>query len=389
MSNSYSYAIFSALYAPHTGGVESFTQRLAHQLACEGNHVVVITSHVDRRSPSHEIQDDGVEVFRLPCFSLLGGRLPISRRNHAYKEMLSRLAQRDIDRVLVNVRFYRNSLEGVRFANRISAPAVVLDHGSAHLTLGNAFIDWFVERYEHAVTKKMMRMEPAFAGISQSSVDWLRHFGIETDYAIHNAIEVDGFKKAASRRDFRIDFNISDERTLVVFAGRLEPEKGALEFAQAARILGEGYECVMAGEGSLRKDIEKMRVPNLRLVGRIDQQDLSALLRDADVFCLPSRSEGFCTVLLEAAAQEAIPVMTHVGGTDEVMGWNPVRFGFALEDMDPRHIAEAIEQAAQADDMLGRELASFVDENYSWRETVSALERVFQALSIAGGESRR
>ena len=372
------YAIFSAQYAPHAGGVESFTQRLAHELAMQGNRVFVVTSQLSANTSAYEVQDDGVEVHRLPCRPLLDGRLPISRKNADYQHMLDELATRGIDRVLVNTRFYQHSLVGVRFAKRIGAPVIVLDHGSAHLTFGGGSIDWFVEHYEHAITRRMQRLGPAFAGISQASRNWLTHFGIETTAVVPNAIDVEQFRDAASERDFRDELHAHD-KTLVAFVGRLEPEKGALAFAQAATLLGDGFVCALAGDGSQREQIACQAFDNVALLGKLDQPDLSALLRDADVFCLPTRSEGFCTSLLEAAAQGCIPVMPHVGGTDEVMGFDPVRYGVMLESCESADVAQAIREAT-AQCALGEDLSAFVAAECCWDKTVDALETAFDQI---------
>ncbi len=378
-SPAHAYAIFSAQYAPHAGGVESFTQRLAHELAMQGNRVFVVTSQLSANTPAYEVQYDGVEVHRLPCRPLLDGRLPISHKNADYQHMLDELATRGIDRVLVNTRFYQHSLEGARFAMRIGAPAIVLDHGSAHLTFGGSGIDWFVEHYEHAITRRMQRLGPAFAGISQASRNWLMHFGIETTAVVPNAIDVEQFRDAASERDFRDELHAHD-KTLVAFVGRLEPEKGALPFAQAATLLGDGFVCALAGDGSQREQIACQGFDNVALFGKLDQPDLSALLRDADVFCLPTRSEGFCTSLLEAAAQGCIPVMPHVGGTDEVMGFDPVRHGIMLESCESADVAQAIREAT-AQCALGEDLSAFVAAECCWDKTVDALEAAFDQIS--------
>lgn len=379
LSPVHAYAIFSAQYAPHAGGVESFTQRLAHELAMQGNRVFVVTSQLSANTPAYEVQDDGVEVCRLPCRPLLDGRLPISRKNADYQHMLEELATRGIDRVLVNTRFYQLSLEGARFAKRIGVPVIVLDHGSAHLTFGGGGIDWFVERYEHAVTRRMRHLGPAFAGISQASRNWLTHFGIETAAVIPNAIDVEQFKDGASERDFRDELHAHD-KTFVAFVGRLEPEKGALPFAQAATLLGDGFVCALAGDGSQREQIACQGFDNVALLGKLDQADLSALLRDADVFCLPTRSEGFCTSLLEAAAQGCVPVMPHVGGTDEVMGFDPVRHGVMLKSCEPADVAQAIREAT-AQRASGEDLSAFVAAECCWGKTVDALEVAFTSLS--------
>ncbi len=373
------YAIFSAQYAPHAGGVELFTQRLAHELTAQGHRVFVVTSQLSANTPAREVQVDGVEVHRLPCRPLLDGRLPISLKNADYHHMLDELATRGIDRVLVNTRFYRHSLEGARFAKRIGVPVIVLDHGSAHLTFGGGIIDWFVERYEHAITKRMRRLGPAFAGVSQASRSWLTHFDIETMAIIPNAIDVEQFKDVASERDFRDELHARD-KTLVAFVGRLEPEKGALSFAQAAALLGGGFVCALAGDGSQYKQIACQDFDNVALLGKLDQADLSAFLRDADVFCLPTRSEGFCTSLLEAAAQSCIPVMPHVGGTDEGMGFDPVRHGVMLESCEPADVAQAIREAT-LQRASKEDLSAFVATECCWDKTVNALETAFTSLS--------
>ena len=69
-------ALFSAHYLPHVGGVEVFTEGLARALEASGRPVVVVTSNLydlavrERLSPL-------VEIVRLPCWKLLGGRMPL------------------------------------------------------------------------------------------------------------------------------------------------------------------------------------------------------------------------------------------------------------------------------------------------------------------------
>ncbi|MBR3689500.1 MAG: glycosyltransferase, partial [Eggerthellaceae bacterium] len=105
----HTYAIFSALYAPHMGGVESYTAGLAKELAARGSRVVVMTSRLAPEHPEHEIQADGVEVLRLPCKPLLGGRLPWPARNARHAQLLEQLAAIKPTRIAINTRFYGHS----------------------------------------------------------------------------------------------------------------------------------------------------------------------------------------------------------------------------------------------------------------------------------------
>ena len=157
-------SIWSALYLPHIGGVENFTAHVSSVLAKRGFQVQIVTSRIDD-SPEHEITDEGVDVWRLPCRPLMNGRLPIPSRNARYRELMAKVEAFAPNAVLVNTRFYGHSLEALRFARKMNAKAAVLDHGSAHLVLGNPAADAVLAAYEHAITARAKSFNPDFYGI--------------------------------------------------------------------------------------------------------------------------------------------------------------------------------------------------------------------------------
>ena len=367
---SHTYGIISALYSPHIGGVELFTSNIARELSRQGNAVFVITSRLSGSDPEIEEQPDGVRIIRLPSYVLLGGRLPIIKRNARFKQMMSYLEDCGIDRVLVNTRFYPLSIAGLEFARAVGAKAVMLDHGSDYLTLGNTVIDIAIRGYEHSVTARAKTFHPVFAGISKKSCEWLRTFGIDTDVVIPNAIDVERFRGCASSRDFRNEYGIPPQNKLISFVGRLSPEKGAEQLADASALLGEGYSMLFAGEGTLRRVIEEKHLPNVALLGSISSEDVSALLSQSDAFCLPSRSEGFCTALLEANAWDIPCVVPDIGGVAEVFGTPPQGVAI-LRSTTAEEIAEQLRRT------LHSPVVSFTKADYSWDSTVRALESAF------------
>ncbi len=371
------YAIFSAHFAPHPGGIETFTAGLASQLAREGDSVEVVTMRLSDQDGEKEALEDGVRVWRLPCRPLMNGRLPITRKSARYRELMDELAAAGVDRVLVNARFYAHSVEALRFARRIGAPAVVLDHGTDYLTLGNPIEDLALVAYEHAMTAIDKRYHPTFAGISRASTRHLRRFGINTDIVINNAIDAEGFRSQASTRDFRHELGLGDAQRLVAFVGRLAPEKGALPLAQAADTLGSDFVVALAGDGAQRDDIERLALPNVHLLGALDRPDLSALLSQADCFCLPTRSEGFCTSLLESSAWGLPAVIPHVGGVDEILGIPPI-CGSLLPNLDSASIARAIIEAIDTSTPGRRQiLAEHIADKCSWKQSTQALSEAY------------
>lgn len=378
----HTYAIFSALYAPHMGGVESYTAGLAKELAARGSRVVVVTSRLAPEHHEHEIQADGVEVLRLPCKPLLGGRLPWPACNARHAQLLEQLAAIKPTRIAINTRFYGHSLDGARFASATGAPAIIIEHGSAHLSLGNGLADRVVEAYEHHVTKRIAGFKLPFYGVSEACLTWLRHFGIEGRGVIPNSVDMDAYAAAASPRDFRAELGIAEDEVLAVCAGRLVPEKGISAMLEAARIMeGKNVAFAFAGDGPLIESV-KAAPGRVFALGRLNSSEVAALLRASDAYCLPSRSEGFATTLLEACAMDAFPIATQVGGVAELeIGKHG---GIVLPNMEAGSVVEALtyvrghrdECAAQ-----GRALGERARTNNSWRASANALERAFESMS--------
>lgn len=105
-------------------------------------------------------------------------------------------------------------------------------------------------------------------------------------------------------------------------AAQLTPPKGWLDYLSVAEKLGASHpdvEFQVIGDGPLRGELgERIRernLENVRLCGHVD--DVSAALRDLDVFVLTSRREGLSMAVLEAMGCGLPVVATDVGGTRE------------------------------------------------------------------------
>lgn len=376
------YVIFSALYPPSMGGVEQFTQSLAKEMVNEGDTVIVVTNALNREAEGL-VCEDGVNVLRLPCFPFLNGRMPVPRWSKIGADIEVALDGKQPDGVLVNTRFYIHSLLGMRFARRHGLTPVVLDHGSAFLTFGNRLIDVFVRFYERIITWLGKMYDPAYYGISKKSLKWLETFGIEGGGVIPNAIDVDSFLDGASKRNYRSEFDIDSSILMAAFSGRLIPEKGIKQLLEAMRMLeDEPIIMMMAGEGPLATMVDDAGLSNVKRLGRLDRQDMAALLKQADLFCLPTRSEGFSTSVLEASACGAPCVVTDVGGVAELIP--DESFGTVLSDSSPCEIADALrwalEHRAELHDQ-GKRCQEHAVMQYNWRSTAALVREAFEYAS--------
>lgn len=366
--------IYSASYLPCLGGVEQFTHNAAKALIKNGISVRIVTSNTHGLNEK-ESTDEGITIYRLPCIPLINGRLPIPSNNRNFKRLFNEIIELPTDFVVVNTRFYPHSFLGIQHAEAANIRPIVIDHGSAYLTFGNPGLDLAVKAYEHAITAKLKRHSIDFYGVSNASLNWLKTFNIEGRGVINNSIDADEYLAQASDRNFREEIR-SESCFLVSFTGRLIPEKGVRNLLEAARLLNSDLQIqiVLAGDGPLKQELSANNPGNLHLLGRLDTGDIAALLKQSDCFCLPTRSEGFSTSLLEAAACYTTPIITNVGGVPEMIP-SP-DYGVILASQDPCAIADSIRQL-KSNPMRNRAIASNIGkrvrDNFSWKATAAKI----------------
>jgi glycosyltransferase involved in cell wall biosynthesis len=143
---------------------------------------------------------------------------------------------------------------------------------------------------------------------------------------IYNGVDAPAYARDESlRQERRRQWEIPPGDVLCAFVGRLDKQKGidvllaAFEQALAA---AANLQLVIAGEGPLRRRVDRWRQSSpagrrARILGRTE--DVRGVLSAADIFCQPSRWEGFCLAAAEAMAAGLPVAATDVAGLNEVV----------------------------------------------------------------------
>jgi D-inositol-3-phosphate glycosyltransferase len=180
---------------------------------------------------------------------------------------------------------------------------------------------------------------------------------------------------------------------MVLFVGRIQPLKGldvavralgALEDPRAVLVVVGG-----ASGSDGRREVERIDklAASLGVADRIRFTDpqphhlLSTYYRAADVVLVPSRSESFGLVALEAAACGTPVVAAAVGGLRTLVEHG--RTGFLVEGRDPEVFAAYTEQIL-TNPALGRELADAAAgraRNFTWSTAAARLRRIYADLT--------
>ncbi len=112
----------------------------------------------------------------------------------------------------------------------------------------------------------------------------------------------------------------------IILVARLSPEKGHLILLHALRMLqndGLDVELQIVGAGSfeaaIRREVALLGLDaKVSLTGELPPSEVSRLLANADIFCLPSFSEGLPVSIMEAMAVGVPVVSTWISGIPEL-----------------------------------------------------------------------
>lgn len=307
-------------YLPVVGGAERQLAALAQPLQQEGIKITVLT----RRYPglaSFELID-GVPVHRLP---VPGSKLTAAvsftaaslLRLHRLRPHLIHAHELQSPSTIAIIGKY--VLNGV--------PVVATPHRGGYL--GD------IDRLQHRPFGRrrlalLKRHVDTFVTISREIDAELEQMGVPVAQRvpIPNGVDTDRFAPldAGARRCLRESLCLPDA-PVAIFAGRLAAEKRLdqlIAIWPAIRAAHPDAHLLLLGTGPEEAALRQSAGEGVRFVGHVD--DVLPYLQAADLFVLPSATEGLSVALLEAMATAVAPVATAVGGTPELIdhgqhGW--------------------------------------------------------------------
>lgn len=202
------------------------------------------------------------------------------------------------------------------------------------------------------------------------------------------------FFSPGDRRGARHALGLGDHPVLL-FVGRIQPLKGltvaVAAFAEVSQAHPDAVLVVVGGPSGVDGDAELASA--LALIDRFGLSErvrfvepqphhlLSTYYRAADVVVVPSRSESFGLVALEAGACGTPVVAAAVGGLLTLV--DDGLTGFLVDSRDPGDYASAIDDLLSHRDRADAmgEAAALRARNYTWSTTAARLRRLYADLT--------
>lgn len=230
------------------------------------------------------------------------------------------------------------------------------------------------------------------------AVELARKTGVATAKVLvrHNSVRPMPMVAASHVQSLKTRLGVAADERLVLTIGRLSREKAQLDLLIAFNRLREtnpehSSKLIIVGDGpergALQAAAEAHGIKELVIfTGQVT--DVQAFYAAADVFVLPSHSEGSPNVLLEAMAAKVPIVATAVGGVPEIVENNESALLVPVSDPDAMSAAIA---RVLTDSQLARRLteasAVLVAKEYSPEEYARSVVEIYRSVIDARSPS--
>jgi glycosyltransferase involved in cell wall biosynthesis len=163
-----------------------------------------------------------------------------------------------------------------------------------------------------------------------------------------NSVDIDKFS-SRENDSFKREYRLTD-KPIVLFVGNLIKRKNVESLLEAKKIANSDYYLVVVGDGplfkKLKKKVEEENIRDVIFTG--SRNDVENIIPSCDVLVLPSFSESFGLVLIEALACGKPVIGSNVGGITEIINDD---VGLLVNPTKVSSIARAIDRMINDDNM--------------------------------------
>jgi glycosyltransferase involved in cell wall biosynthesis len=294
-----------------TGGADRFALDVASGLIKQGDRISVGLTRDVPNPWMDEFLKVTSDIFHLPSF-LSPADFP--------RFLVYLIQSRQITHVLISnsllayhlLPFLRAHCPGVAFVDYLHAEEEWRNGGFPRAAIEHdALLDLHIATSEH------LR-------------EWMVSRGANDDRTAVCTTNIDPERWAPSqetREAVRKELGLALDVPLIVFVGRLAPEKRLEVVAEVLRQLrdrGAAFAALIVGNGEnrrwLRFFLKQHKLEHhVHILGAVPAQRIQSLLNAADILLLPSAREGIALTLYEAMAMGVVPVAADVGGQRELV----------------------------------------------------------------------
>jgi D-inositol-3-phosphate glycosyltransferase len=372
------------------GGMNVYVRELGGALAREGVDCTVFTRRTHAAQPAVVHLEPGFKVVHIDAGLPELAKEELENVVDLFADGVAAWFERNGTPTAVHANYWLSGLAGHRLKHQCNVPLITTFHTLARVKGAGGDPE---PSHREAAEVAIMGCSDLLCVSSPAERAEVQHFygAPAGKVAIVSPGVERAYFSAGDRHGARAAVGLDDRPTLL-FVGRIQPLKGVELAVEALHALNRrdvqlvllGGASGPAGESEIervRRRIDELGVADqVRFERPAPHYLLSSWYRAADVVLVPSRSESFGLVALEAAACGTPVVAAAVGGLRSLVIHGET--GFLVENRDghayAHHIAALLDDQAMARRMS--KAADAMANRYTWTAAAQRLSASLDAL---------
>lgn len=239
----------------------------------------------------------------------------------------------------------------------------------------------------------MLRNVDYFVAISDEIEENLKRIISESSriLRIPNGVDTKKFYPISFKEKirFRNMLKLPEHDIIILFVGAISKRKGILDLLETMKIIETDYKVTLVICGPILEELDIGKIideinnkkKNIKIIYRGEINNVDEYMKAADIFVLPSYSEGLPNVLLEAAATGLTLVATDIGGNRDII--KDSENGFLIKTGDLQSLKKHIEDLVENNDKrLSMSLKSLeiIKNRYSLEQVATEYLKLYTSL---------
>lgn len=359
--------IIHSVFTTGWGGLEKYPLTLEEHLRKRGHELVLIT--IKGTNLHQEALRRNIKVYTIDKFKKLDFKIMKKLREIAIKEK--------VDVIHMNSsREYYNWYMAIKGLKKVKIFLTFHIGVPSHKTI------------IHKILYKRLNGVFAISTIEAEEMKYKLNIDNKKIHIMHNGVDLKKFNENVES-NFREEIGIDKNEILVTSIGNLSKPKGVLEWKEVAKRFVKEMEnitFVWVGDDShiqenyslesLRNEIQSEGFENkVKLLGY--RTDVAKILKESNLFVLPSHNESFGIVYIEAMAMGLPVIGCNVGGVPDIIEEGT---GFLCEPKNEDSLYEKIKM------ILKEDLKKMGNNNLEYVKRFSMDKHIDKLISIYGEE---
>lgn len=353
----------TAHFSPNIGGVETHYDDLVKVLTKKGHSVFVLTYRPLTTKAKWRMFEKkrGLEIIRLPWIPGLFYKFvsyPLLEFLYLFPGLF--VATPFILAIkrpnVVHAHGLVAGAVAVFWKKIFSIRTVVSTHSIYHFPekgMYRGFVKWMFENADYSL------------GLSKQAANEIKKLGVDVKKVSNFTYWIDlaNFRKIEGAKN-KLGWK---NKFVVLFVGRLVPEKGVGELLKAANRWNKNIFLAVAGFGPMESEVNNFvsKSKNIKYLGKVEQSKLPLYYSAADLLIVPStHEEGFGRVILESLACGTPVIGSNRGAIPEAMDESVGK----LINVTPQNIKKSVEYYYSNPKKLAEvslETRSYAEHRYS------------------------